>query len=151
MNFYTLTYITAHQSIDSSVRGVAIIIFLVVALIFSIFYLRNRIRTRWRDFGIGMLVLSLVLLGVQLEQYSILSLRTSQSQRLVDFMQGVADDENETIDNVLVSSTSLADGMIVRLDDRNEDYIVHLNDDNNSYTLEQTHIIDHHVYVDGES
>lgn len=147
MDFYTLDYLTAHQSLDAGVRAVAIIVLLVAALAFSFFYLRNRIRTRWRDVGIGLLVLSLVLLGVQLEQYSILSVRTSQSQRLVDFIQGVADDQDEDTSQVLVNSTSLSDGMIVRLDDRNEDYTVHMNDDNNSYTLERTHIIDHDVRV----
>ena len=49
---------------------------------------------------------------------------------------------------MLVNSTSLKDGIIVRLNE--EDYLVHLNDDNNSYTLERTHIIDHNVYVNGE-
>ena len=49
---------------------------------------------------------------------------------------------------VLVNSTSLQDGIIVRFNE--EDYLVHLGDDNNSYTLERTHIIDHNVYVNGE-
>ena len=49
---------------------------------------------------------------------------------------------------VLVNSTSLKDGVIVRFNE--EDYLVHLNADNNSYALERTHIIDHNVYVNGE-
>ncbi|EFU61365.1 conserved hypothetical protein [Actinomyces sp. oral taxon 180 str. F0310] len=49
---------------------------------------------------------------------------------------------------ILVNSTSLQDGIIVRFNE--EDYLVHLGDDNNAYTLERTHIIDHNVYVNGK-
>ncbi|WP_418864240.1 DUF3290 family protein, partial [Slackia exigua] len=58
------------------------------------------------------------------------------------------EDQHVSENEVLVNSTSLKDGIIVRFNE--EDYLVHLNDDNNSYTLERTHIIDHNVYVNGE-
>ena len=60
MNFYTLDYILSHQSLDATRRLAAIIVLLVVALAFSALYLRNRVKTRWRDAGIGRLVFSLV-------------------------------------------------------------------------------------------
>ncbi|WP_454899375.1 DUF3290 domain-containing protein [Actinomyces sp.] len=148
MDFYTLDYIVSHQSLDSTRRVVAVIVLLVVALAFSALYLRNRAQTRWRDAGIGLLVLSLVLLGIQTEQYFRVSHQYSQSQMLVHFVEGIATDHNVNVEDVLVSSRSLQDGMIVRFNE--EDYTVHLNDDNNSYTLERTHIINHAVYVNGE-
>ena len=148
MDFYTLDYIVSHQSADSTRRVVAIIILLLVALVFSVLYLRDKARTRWRDAGVGLLVLSLVLLGIQTEQYLRVSNQLSQSQLLVHFVEGVATDHGVSTSEVLVNSTSLQDGIIVRFNE--EDYLVHLGDDNNSYTLERTHIIDHNVYVHGE-
>lgn len=148
MDFYTLNYIVSHQSADSTRRVVAIIILLLVALVFSVLYLRDKARTRWRDAGVGLLVLSLVLLGIQTEQYLRVSNQLSQSQLLVHFVEGVATDHGVSTSEVLVNSTSLQDGIIVRFNE--EDYLVHLGDDNNSYTLERTHIIDHNVYVNGE-
>ncbi|MCM3899240.1 MULTISPECIES: DUF3290 domain-containing protein [Actinomycetes] len=148
MDFYTLDYIVSHQSADSTRRVVAIIILLLVALVFSVLYLRDKARTRWRDAGVGLLVLSLVLLGIQTEQYLRVSNQLSQSQLLVHFVEGVATDHGVSTSEVLVNSTSLQDGIIVRFNE--EDYLVHLGDDNNSYTLERTHIIDHNVYVNGE-
>ena len=121
MNFYTLDYIVSHQSLDSTRRLAAIIVLLVVALAFSALYLHNRVKTRWRDAGIGL---------------------------LVGFMEGVAVDHGVQVRDVMVNKTSLQDGMIVRFNE--EDYTVHLNNDNNSFTLERTHIIDHGVYVNGE-
>lgn len=148
MDFYTLDYIVSHQSLDSTRRLAAIIVLLVVALAFSALYLRNRVKTRWRDAGIGLLVFSLVLLGIQTEQYLRLSDQQSQAQLLVGFMEGVAVDHGVQASDVMVNKTSLQDGMIVRFNE--EDYTVHLNNDNNSFTLERTHIIDHGIYVNGE-
>ena len=148
MNFYTIDYITSHQSMDSIIRVVLILALLSCGLVFSILYMRNRMRTRWRDVGIGALVLSLVLVGVQTEQYLRVSNQMSQSQLLVSFIKGVAIDQGVAPSEVLVNSTSLRDGIIVRFNE--EDYLVHLNADNNSYALERTHIIDHNVYVNGE-
>lgn len=148
MDFYTLDYIVSHQSADSTRRVAAIIVLLLVALVFSVLYLRDRARTRWRDAGVGLLVLSIVLLGIQTEQFFRLSNQLSQSQLLVHFIEGVATDHDVPASEVLVNSTSLQDGIIVRFNE--EDYLVHLGDDNNSYTLGRTHIIDHNVYVNGK-
>ncbi len=148
MDFYTLDYIISQQSTDSTMRVISILALLLVCLVFSVLYMRDRMRTRWRDLGVGALILSLVLVGIQTEQYFDLSDQAAQSKQLVLFVKGVAQDQKISTDEVLVNSTSLKDGIIVRFKD--EDYRVHLNEDNNSYTLERTHIIDHNVYVDGK-
>ena len=133
MDFYDLDYIVSHQSSDSALRVAAILVLLVTGMVFGVLYLRDRIRTRWRDVGVGALVLSLILIGVQAEQYLQVSNRISQSQLLVSFIKGVAKDQRVPEDEVLVNSTSLKDGINVRINER--DYLVHLNDENNSYTI----------------
>lgn len=148
MDFYTLDYIISQQSTDWTMRVISILALLLVCLVFSVLYIRDRMRTRWRDLGVGTLILSLVLVGIQTEQYLDLSDQAAQSKQLVLFVKGVAQDQKISTDEVLVNSTSLKDGIIVRFKDEN--YRVHLNEDNNSYTLERTHIIDHNVYVDGK-
>lgn len=148
MDFYTLDYIISQQSTDWTMRVISILALLLVCLVFSVLYMRDRMRTRWRDLGVGTLILSLVLVGIQTEQYLDLSDQAAQSKQLVLFVKGVAQDQKISTDEVLVNSTTLKDGIIVRFKD--EDYRVHLNEDNNSYTLERTHIIDHNVYVDGK-
>lgn len=148
MDFYTLDYIISQQSTDSTMRVISILALLLVCLVLSVLYMRDRMRTRWRDLGVGALILSLVLVGIQTEQYFDLSDQAAQSKQLVLFVKAVAQDQKISTDEVLVNSTSLKDGIIVRFKD--EDYRVHLDEDNNSYTLERTHIIDHNVYVDGK-
>ena len=67
---------------------------------------------------------------------------------LVKFIESVATDAKVATDDILVNSTTLKDGIIVRYNE--EDYMVHLNNENNSYTLQRTHVIDHNVYINGE-
>lgn len=147
MQFYNLDYITQHQSFNLVVRSVILIILLVVVILTSFHYMRNRLKTRLRDISIGLVILMVILLGIQIEDYMQNNHDFSQSQVLVRFIESVATDNKLSSDDVLVNSTTLKDGMIVRYNE--EDYTVHLNTDNNSYTLERTHVIDHHVYING--
>ena len=47
----------------------------------------------------------------------------------------------------MVSSTTLQNGLIVRVDSKDIDYQLELNDDNNSYSLKQAHVINHTVDI----
>ena len=148
MNFYTLDYITKTQSTGLIVRSAVIIVLLAIVILTSFKFMKDRMKTRLRDISIGSVVLTFILLGIQVEHYTQNNRDFSQSHVLLKFIESVATDYNVSPYNVLVNSTTLKNGIIVRYN--GEDYTVHLNADNNSYTLERTHIINHNVYVDGE-
>ena len=148
MNFYTLDYITKTQSTGLIVRSAVIIVLLAIVILTSFKFMKDRMKTRLRDISIGIVVLTFILLGIQVEHYTQNNRDFSQSHVLLKFIESVATDYKVSPYNVMVNSTTLKDGIIVRYND--EDYTVHLNADNNSYTLERTHIINHNVYVDGE-
>ena len=148
MNFYTLDYITKTQSTGLIIRSAVIIVLLAIVILTSFKFMKDRMKTRLRDISIGIVVLTFILLGIQVEHYTQNNRDFSQSHVLLKFIESVATDYKVSPYNVLVNSTTLRDGIIVRYND--EDYTVHLNADNNSYTLERTHIINHNVYVDGE-
>jgi len=148
MNFYTLEYLVKTQSADLILRSAIIIILLAIVILTSFKFMKDRMKTRLRDISIGIVVLTFILLGIQVEHYTQNNHDFSQSHVLLKFIESVATDNNISPYNIMVNSTTLKDGIIVRYND--EDYTVHLNADNNSYTLERTHIINHNVYVDGE-
>ena len=148
MNFYTLDYITKTQSTGLIIRSAVIIVLLAIVILTSFKFMKDRMKTKLRDISIGIVVLTFILLGIQVEHYTQNNRDFSQSHVLLKFIESVATDYNVSPYNVMVNSTTLKDGIIVRYND--EDYTVHLNADNNSYTLERTHIINHNVYVDGE-
>ena len=60
---YPFDYIISQQSTDWTMRVISILALLLVCLVFSVLYMRDRMRTRWRDLGVGALILSLVLVG----------------------------------------------------------------------------------------
>lgn len=148
MNFYTLDYITKTQSTGLIIRSAIIIVLLAIVILTSFKFMKDRMKTKLRDISIGIVVLTFILLGIQVEHYTQNNRDFSQSHVLLKFIESVATDYKVSPYNVMVNSTTLKDGIIVRYND--EDYTVHLNADNNSYTLERTHIINHNVYVDGE-
>ena len=148
MNFYTLDYITKTQSTGLIIRSAVIIVLLAIVILTSFKFMKDRMKTKLRDISIGIVVLTFILLGIQVEHYTQNNRDFSQSHVLLKFIESVATDYKVSPYNVMVNSTTLKDGIIVRYND--EDYTVHLNADNNSYTLERTHIINHNVYVDGE-
>lgn len=146
MHFYTLAYITQHQSANVTLRLVILIALFVALLFTSLRYLHNKMKTRLRDLSIGLVVLFTILLGINVQDYMQSYRDVSQAQMLSKFFTSISIDHNVPVKDVVVNSTTLKDGMIVRFNE--EDYTVHLGDDNNTYTLERTHVIDHHVYID---
>ena len=148
MNFYTLEYLVKTQSADLILRSAIIIILLEIVILTSFKFMKDMMKTRLRDISIGIVVLTFILLGIQVEHYTQNNRDFSQSHVLLKFIESVATDNNISPYNVMVNSTTLKDGIIVRYND--EDYTVHLNNDNNSYTLERTHVINHNVYINGE-
>ena len=146
MHFYTLAYITQHQSANVTLRLVILIALFVALLFTSLRYLHNKMKTRLRDLSIGLVVLFTILLGINVQDYMQSYRDVSQAQMLSKFFASISIDHNVPVKDIVVNSTTLKDGMIVRFNE--EDYTVHLGDDNNTYTLERTHVIDHHVYID---
>lgn len=146
MHFYTLAYITQHQSANVTLRLVILIALFVALLFTSLRYLHNKMKTRLRDLSIGLVVLFTILLGINVQDYMQSYRDVSQAQMLSKFFTSISTDHNVPVKDIVVNSTTLKDGMIVRFNE--EDYTVHLGDDNNTYTLERTHVIDHHVYID---
>ncbi|ERH30721.1 DUF3290 domain-containing protein [Alloscardovia omnicolens] len=146
MHFYTLAYITQHQSANVTLRLVILIALFVALLFTSLRYLHNKMKTRLRDLSIGLVVLFTILLGINVQDYMQSYRDVSQAQMLSKFFTSISIDHNVPVKDIVVNSTTLKDGMIVRFNE--EDYTVHLGDDNNTYTLERTHVIDHHVYID---
>ena len=148
MNFYTLEYLVKTQSADLILRSAIIIILLAIVILTSFKFMKDRMKTRLRDISIGIVVLTFILLGIQVEHYTQNNRDFSQSHVLLKFIESVATDNNISPYNVMVNSMTLKDGIIVRYND--EDYTVHLNNDNNSYNLERKNVINHNVYINGE-
>lgn len=147
MTFYTLNYIQNNQNTDQAIFYILMLVAASAMIIFTVLYLRDRFNTRYRDLGIIALLFLLMFVGTQYEKYTQINMQKSQATQIIPFIKSVARDENVKTSDVLVNSTTLTDGMIVRIDSKNVDYQLNLNEDRNTYTLTQAHVIDHRVDV----
>lgn len=147
MTFYTLKFIQNNQDANKTVWYILMIIATIAMVLFAVLYLRNRFTTRYRDLGIIALLFLLLFVGTRYEKYVQTNAQKSQSVQIVPFIKSVAKDFNVKNSDVMVNSTTLQDGIIVRIKPNKEDYQLNLNTDNNSYTLKRAHVIDHRVIV----
>lgn len=147
MTFYTLQYIENNQSTDKAILYILMLLAALAMVVFAVLYLRDRFNTRYRDLGIIALLFLLLFAGTQYEKYVETNAQKSQASQIIPFIKSVAADKGVKENDVMVSATSLEDGLIVRIDSKNQDYQLHLNPDNNSYTLSRAHVIDHHVDI----
>lgn len=147
MTFYTLKFIQNNQDANKTVWYILMIIATIAMVLFAVLYLRNRFTTRYRDLGIIALLFLLLFVGTRYEKYVQTNAQKSQSVQIVSFIKSVAKDFNVKNSDVMVNSTTLRDGIIVRIRPNKEDYQLNLNTDNNSYTLKRAHVIDHRVIV----
>lgn len=146
-DLYTLNYIQNNQNTDRAIFYILMLVAASAMIIFTVLYLRDRFNTRYRDLGIIALLFLLMFVGTQYEKYTQINMQKSQATQIIPFIKSVARDENVKTSDVLVNSTTLTDGMIVRIDSKNVDYQLNLNEDRNTYTLTQAHVIDHRVDV----
>lgn len=147
MTFYNIDYIKNNQNSDRTILYVLMLIAAAAMIIFTFLYLKDRFATRYRDLGIIALLFLLLFAGSQYEKYTQINSQKSQATQIIPFIKSVARDNNVAENDVLVNSTSLQNGMIVRIDSKNIDYQLNLNDDNNTYTLNHAHVIDHKIDV----
>ena len=146
MTFYTINYIQNNQNSDRTILYVLMLIAAGAMIVFTLLYLKDRFATRYRDLGIIALLFLLLFAGNQYEKYTQINSQKSQATQIIPFIKSVARDNNVTENYVLVNSTTLQNGMIVRIDSKNIDYQLNLNADN-TYTLNRAHVIDHKVDV----
>nr|WP_231124850.1 DUF3290 family protein [Limosilactobacillus reuteri] len=62
---------------------------------------------------------------------------------MIPFIKAVARDHNVSPQKVVVNSTTLTDGILVRIEDR--DYRVNLSQTGDNYTLTRAYVVNHQV------
>lgn len=143
MTFYTISYLSNHQHMNQLFNYVAIIIFALLIAVMTLLYLRHRLITRYRDLGIIFFLLLLLFIGFQVTDMEKSTTQQSQTTQMIPFIKAVARDHNVSPQKVVVNSTTLTDGILVRIEDC--DYRVNLSQTGDNYTLTRAHVVNHQV------
>ena len=110
-------------------------------MINSFRYFRHQLQTRYRDLGIIFFLLLLIFAGLQVTNLEKTYSQQPQSLQMRPFIRAVAKDHGINPNKVVVNSTTLTDGIIVRFDKK--DYRVNLSPSGDNYTLTRAHVVDH--------
>lgn len=143
MNFYGINFLENQSSLNDYIKYFFIFSSLILLILVFSLYLRHRINTKYRDLSIIFFLILMFSLGVQYSGYVTNQTKHSQSSQMVNFIKGLAEQENVNTNEIYANATQFSDGIIVKLNNRF--YKVGLNNDKNSYILTETYLINDNV------
>ncbi|MBM7689822.1 hypothetical protein BCR24_13100 [Enterococcus ureilyticus] len=145
MNFYGIDYLESQSNLNDYIKYFFIFSALIVMIIAFSLYMRHRIQTKYRDLSIITFLLLLFLLGVQYSDYTQNQSKNSQSSQMVNFVKQISKEKGVDKKEILVSSTQLVDGTLVKIEDKY--YKTILSTDQNSYVLEEAHLMNSDIII----
>ena len=143
MNFYGINFLENQSNINDYLKYFLIFGSLVLLILVFSLYLRHRINTKYRDLSIIFSLTLLFALGVQYSDYQTNQTKHSQSSQMVNFVKGLAKQENIDANEIYANATQFSDGIIVKFNEKF--YKVSLSSDQNSYTLTETYLINDNI------
>lgn len=145
MNFYELGYLEAQSNLGNYVKYIFIFGSLILLICVFSLYLKHRFQTKYRDLSLITLLFLLFLLGVQYTEYDQNKNNDSRHSQMVYFVKQVAKEKEVAPNQVLVNSTQLNDGILVKI--KTDYYKVSINPDQRSYTLERAYLMDQTINI----
>ncbi|KRM97168.1 hypothetical protein FC19_GL002092 [Liquorilactobacillus aquaticus DSM 21051] len=146
MTFFGISYIENQLQLNDFIKYIVTFILVLVLFIVSTLYWRHRIQTKYRDLSIIVLLLLLFMLGLQYSDYIQSESRHSQSSQMVTFIENLAKDKHLNSSEILVNSTQLTDGVVVKI--KNSYYRTNLSSDQSNYTLTKTHLMNKKISIE---
>ncbi len=145
MNFYDIDFLKAQAGLTDYLWYIFIFGSLTLLIVVFSLYLKHRIKTKYRDLSLIFFLFLILSLGIQYSNYQVNQSRHSQSSQMVSFVEQFADNMKVDQKDILVSSTQLTDGIIVKVKD--DYYTVNLNTDQQSYTTTETHLLNNKINI----
>ena len=145
MNFYDISFLKTQAGLTDYLWYIFIFGALILLIVVFSLYLKHRIKTKYRDLSLIFFLFLILSLGIQYSNYQVNQSRHSQSSQMVNFVEQFADNMKVEQKDILVSSTQLTDGIIVKVKD--DFYTVNLNADQQSYTITETHLLNNKINI----
>lgn len=145
MNFYDISFLKTQAGLTDYLWYIFIFGSLILLIVVFSLYLKHRIKTKYRDLSLIFFLFLILSLGIQYSNYQVNQSRHSQSSQMVNFVEQFADNMKVEQKDILVSSTQLTDGIIVKVKD--DFYTINLNADQQSYTITETHLLNNKINI----
>lgn len=141
MSFFSYFYLENRMYFQDYLKYIAIFVALAALLLVTTLYLRHRLETKYRDLSIIFLLLIVLLLGLQYNQYQQNQAYADNTSRMVTFLNSVKEVKHVSSEEIRVNSLSLSlsNGMILNIQDKY--YEVHFNNDFSAYSLSPINLV----------
>ncbi|UQS83781.1 DUF3290 family protein [Bombilactobacillus thymidiniphilus] len=144
-NFYTYQYLTHQPNRINSVIFVINILLVIALIIFLFLFLRHRDNGKYHGLTIIAILGLLLTLTIQYDNWTKDQSNLTGNGQVAGIIKQVATNKKTSPNNVYSNSTSLTDGMILKI--RNSFFEVKFNTDNSSYHLEKTQLVDPKINI----
>ena len=143
MSFFSYFYLENRMYFQDYLKYIAIFVALAALLLVTTLYLRHRLETKYRDLSIIFLLLIVLLLGLQYNQYQQNQAYADNTSRMVTFLNSVKEVKHVSSEEIRVNSLSLSNGMILNIQDKY--YEVHFNNDFSAYSLSPINLVNPNI------
>ena len=143
MSFFSYFYLENQMYFQDYLKYIAIFVALAALLLVTTLYLRHRLETKYRDLSIIFLLLIVLLLGLQYNQYQQNQAYADNTSRRVTFLNSVKEVKQVGSEEIRVNSRSLSNGMILNIQDKY--YEVHFNNDFSAYSLSPINLVNPNI------
>ena len=143
MSFFSYFYLENRMYFPDYLKYIAIFVALAALLLVTTLYLRHRLETKYRDLSIIFLLLIVLLLGLQYNQYQQNQAYADNTSRMVTFLNSVKEVKHVSSEEISVNSRSLSNGMILNIQDKY--YEVHFNNDFSAYSLSPINLVNPNI------
>ncbi|KNE85324.1 DUF3290 family protein [Aggregatibacter aphrophilus] len=143
MSFFSYFYLENRMYFQDYLKYIAIFVALAALLLVTTLYLRHRLETKYRDLSIIFLLLIVLLLGLQYNQYQQNQAYADNTSRMVTFLNSVKEVKHVSSEEIRVNSRSLSNGMILNIQDKY--YEVHFNNDFSAYSLSPINLVNPNI------
>ena len=148
MSFFSYFYLENRMYFQDYLKYIAIFVALAALLLVTTLYLRHRLETKYRDLSIIFLLLIVLLLGLQYNQYQQNQAYADNTSRMVTFLNSVKEVKNVSSEEIRVNSRSLSNGIILNIQDKY--YEVHFNNDFSAYSLSPINLVNPNINLIGK-
>ena len=143
MSFFSYFYLENRMYFQDYLKYIAIFVALAALLLVTTLYLRHRLETKYRDLSIIFLLLIVLLLDLQYNQYQQNQAYADNTSRMVTFLNSVKEVKNVSSEEIRVNSRSLSNGIILNIQDKY--YEVHFNNDFSAYSLSPINLVNPNI------
>ncbi|MDA9472627.1 DUF3290 family protein [Enterococcus sp. 5H] len=135
MNFYTYDYLVQQTHTVNRIQWAIMLVLFLVLLVMGFFWIRKRLDYKFKEVGILIIVLLLLLGGIQLNTYNNDQASDNQYAQMIGTLEAVAKSLQVEPNNLRMNRTDLNVDPIV--ESSGNFFLVRMSEDKSSYLIQE--------------